>query len=128
MTGVSLFLTILFALTLSVLMSSFAEDVRSAEALIGYIYQILFIPMFLLMFTDVNALPIVPRIALWLLPFIHPSLTFQTLFNGDYLTPFLGICYVAILTVIVLYLAARFFSTGRILAAKVSFRKRKAEE
>ncbi|MEM2980885.1 MAG: ABC transporter permease [Thermoproteota archaeon] len=128
MTGVSLFLTILFALTLSVLISSFAEDVRSAEALIGYMYPILFIPMFLLMFTDINTLPILPRITMWLLPFIHPSLTLQTLFNGDYLTPSLGICYVAILTVIVLYLAARFFSTGRILTAKIRFKKRKAGE
>ncbi|MEM2088731.1 MAG: ABC transporter permease [Thermoproteota archaeon] len=127
-TGVSLFLTILFALTLSVLISSFAEDVRSAEALIGYMYPILFIPMFFLMFADINTLPILLRIALWLLPFIHPSLTLQTLFSGDYLTPLLGICYVTILTILILYLTARFFKTGKILTAKIRFKKRKAEE
>lgn len=126
--GVSLFLSILFALTLSVLISSFAEDVRSAEALIGYIFPVLFIPMFFLMFTDVNSLPIFLRTTLWLLPFIHPSLTLQSLFNGDYLMPFLGICYVTILSIIVLYLAAKFFTTGRILTAKIRFKKRKAVE
>jgi ABC-2 type transport system permease protein len=127
-TGFSLFLTILFALSFSVLISSFAEDVRSAETLIGSMVPILFIPMFFLMFADVTTLPIFSRIALWLFPFTHPFLTLQTLFNGDYLTPLLGICYLAILTVMVLYLAARFFETGRILTAKIRFKKGKIAE
>ncbi|MEM2941384.1 MAG: hypothetical protein QW304_07550 [Thermoproteota archaeon] len=59
---------------------------------------------------------------------IQGSLTLQTLFNGDYLTPSLGVCYVAILTVIVLYLASRFFSTGRVMTAKIRFKKRKTGE
>lgn len=122
-TGISLFLTILFSLTLSVLLSSFAEDVRSAQSLTGYLYPVLFIPTFFIMFTNINTLPDAVKIALWLLPFIHPSLTFQAFLNGDYAMPVFGICYDIVLTLLVLYLATRFFSTGKILSAKYASRK-----
>ncbi|HLE75481.1 MAG TPA: ABC transporter permease subunit, partial [Candidatus Bathyarchaeia archaeon] len=42
--GTSLFVTLLSGLALAVIMSAFAEDVRGAQALIGYVYPLIYIP------------------------------------------------------------------------------------
>ena len=54
--GISLFVSLLSALALAVVISAFTEDVRSAQAIVGYIYPVIFIPMFLLMYLDVFSL------------------------------------------------------------------------
>ncbi|MEM3760974.1 MAG: ABC transporter permease subunit, partial [Candidatus Bathyarchaeia archaeon] len=51
--GVSLFVTLISALALAVIISAFAEDVRSAQSLVGYIYPLIFIPALALMYLDI---------------------------------------------------------------------------
>ncbi|NWG11378.1 hypothetical protein HXY33_06510 [Candidatus Bathyarchaeota archaeon] len=41
---------------------------------------------------------------------------------GDYLTPILGIAYVSVFTIILMYAASRLFATEKILTAKLKFR------
>ncbi len=48
--GVSLFFTLLSALALAVIMSAFSENVRGAQALVGYIYPLIFIPSLALVY------------------------------------------------------------------------------
>jgi len=48
--GISLFVTLLSGLALAVIMSAFAEDVRGATALVGYIYPLIYIPAMALMY------------------------------------------------------------------------------
>jgi ABC-2 type transport system permease protein len=55
--GVSLFFTLLSALALAVVMSAFSENVRGAQALVGYIYPLIFLPSMALIYLDVNTLP-----------------------------------------------------------------------
>lgn len=43
-------------------------------------------------------------------------------FTGDYLTTVMGIVYVSIFTIAVLYIAARLFGTEKILTAKLKFK------
>jgi ABC-2 type transport system permease protein len=121
--GVSLFVSLLSALALAISISIFAEDVRGAQALVGPLSILLIFPMIIMMFTDVYALPFPLTIILLAIPFTHPMMASNVTFTGDYLTAILGIVYVSIFTIVVLYVAARLFGTEKILTAKLKLRK-----
>jgi ABC-2 type transport system permease protein len=126
--GVSVFVALLSALALAVVISVFAEDVRGAQSLLGFVYMPLLIPMFALMFTDLNTLPFGFQILLLALPFTHPMLAARATITGDYLTAVLGIGYVALFTLVILYIAARLFATEKILTAKIRLGRKKVKE
>jgi ABC-2 type transport system permease protein len=125
--GVSVFVSLLCALALAVVVSVFAEDVRGAQSLLGFVYTPLLIPMFVLMFADLNSLPFGLRIVLLALPFTHPMLAARATITGDYLTAVLGIGYVAVFTLAILYIAARIFATEKILTMKLRLTRKKTK-
>ncbi|MEM2385785.1 MAG: ABC transporter permease [Candidatus Bathyarchaeia archaeon] len=66
--GLSLFSTLLSALALAVILSAFAEDVRSAQSFVGYIYPFVFIPSLALMYLDINTLPFALKLVFYAIP------------------------------------------------------------
>jgi ABC-2 type transport system permease protein len=122
--GLSLFVTLLSALALAVIMSAFAEDVRGAQALIGYIYPVIFVPSFVLIYLDINSLPLAVKVILYAIPYSHPIIAAKAVVLGDYATVIFGIVYVAAFTIIVMYVASRLFATEKILTAKLKFKRR----
>ncbi len=126
--GVSLFFTLLSALALAVVMSAFSENVRGAQALVGYIYPLIFIPSLALVYLDVNTLPLVLKAVFYAIPYSHPILASKAVVTGDYATVLFGIIYVALFTLIIMYIASRLFATEKILTAKFRFGKSKAKE
>ncbi len=119
--GISLFVTILAALASAIAVSVFAEDVRSAQILVSYIYTPVFIPMIFLIFTDFSVLPLSLKILLFALPYSHPMLAMRAVLTGDYLLAISGIIYVSLFTAVLLYFVARTFSSEKILTAKLKF-------
>jgi len=126
--GTSVFVSLLAALALAVVVSVFAEDVRGAQSLLGFVYMPLLIPMFVLMFADLNSLPLGLKILLLALPFTHPMLAARATITGDYFIAVLGIGYVTLFTIAILYVAARIFATEKILTAKIRFGRKKTRE
>ncbi len=122
--GISLFVTLLAGLALAVIMSAFAEDVRGATALVGYIYPLIFIPSLALIYLDVNTLPLALKAFLFAIPFSQPVIASKAVIAGDYLTTGLGIIYVTAFTIVVMYAASRLFATEKILTAKLRFGRR----
>jgi ABC-2 type transport system permease protein len=120
--GISLFVTLLSALALAVIISAFAEDVRGAQSVVGYIYPLIFIPAFLLMYVDVNSLPLPLALVVYAIPYSHPIIAVKAVTMGDYLTPALGIIYITAFTLVILYAASRLFATEKILTAKLRFK------
>jgi ABC-2 type transport system permease protein len=120
--GISLFVTLLSALALAVIMSAFSEDVRGAQSLVGNITPIIIIPALVLMYVDVATLPLAIKIFLYALPFSHPIIAARAVTMGDYWTAVFGIVYVAIFTIVIMYVASRLFATEKILTAKLKFR------
>ncbi|MDW8022658.1 MAG: ABC transporter permease [Nitrososphaerota archaeon] len=120
--GLSLFVTMLSALALAVILSAFAEDVRSAQSFVGYIYPFIFLPAFALMYIDINTLPYAIRLILYAIPYSHPVIASRAVTMGDHLTAVVGIVYVSLFTVIVMYAASRLFATEKILTAKLKFK------
>jgi ABC-2 type transport system permease protein len=121
--GLSLFVTLLSALALAVIMSAFAEDVRGATALIGYIYPVIFVPSLALMYLDINSLPLFVKAIFYAIPFSHPVIASKAVVLGDYATVVFGIVYVAAFTIVIMYIASRLFATEKILTAKLKFRR-----
>jgi len=120
--GISLFVTLLSALALAVIMSAFSEDVRGAQSLVGNITPIIIIPALVLMYVDVTSLPLALKIFLYALPFSHPIIAAKAVVMGDYWSVVLGIIYVTVFTLVILYAASRLFATEKILTAKLKFR------
>jgi ABC-2 type transport system permease protein len=121
--GISLFVTLLSALALAVIMSAFSEDVRGAQALIGYIYPLIFIPALALIYIDVNTLPTAIKAIFYAIPYSQPIIASKAVILGDYGTVIFGIIYVAIFTIVIMYIASRLFATEKILTAKLRFGK-----
>jgi ABC-2 type transport system permease protein len=120
--GASVFMALLSALALAIIISAFAEDVRGAQSIVGPLNVVIMLPMFVIMFTDFSALPLVARMVLLAIPYTHPMLAAQAAFTGDYTLAILGVVYNALFTVVLLYLAARLFATEKILTAKLKFK------
>jgi ABC-2 type transport system permease protein len=124
--GISLFFTLLSALALAVVMSAFSENVRGAQALVGYIYPLIFIPALALIYLDFNSLPLALKAFFYAIPYSHPILASKAVVTGDYGTVIFGIVYVAVFTVVIMYIASRLFATEKILTAKLKLgRQRK---
>ncbi len=125
--GISLFFTLLSALALAVVMSAFSENVRGAQALVGYIYPLIFLPAMALIYLDVNSLPLSIKAIFYAIPYSHPILAAKAVVTGDYGTVVFGIVYVAIFTIAIMYIASRLFATEKILTAKLRYGKSKAK-
>ncbi|MBE3116646.1 ABC transporter permease, partial [Candidatus Bathyarchaeota archaeon] len=121
--GISLFITLISALALAVIMSAFSENVRGAQALVGYIYPVIFIPSMALMYLDFNTLPLAVKMVLYAIPYSHPIIASQAIIMGDYTIVVFGIVYVALFTLVIMYIASRLFATEKILTSKLRFRK-----
>lgn len=126
--GISLFFTLLSALALAVVMSAFSENVRGAQALVGYIYPLIFLPAMALIYLDVNSLPLALQAVFYAIPYSHPIIASKAVVAGDYLTVVFGIVYVAAFTVVIMYVASRLFATEKILTAKLMFGKKRSRK
>lgn len=120
--GLSLFVTLLSALALAVILSAFAEDVRGAQAFVGYIYPLIFVPAFALMYIDINMLPLAVRALLYAIPFSHPIIASKAIMMGDHLTPVFGIIYGFAFTMVIMYIVSRLFATEKILTVKLKMK------
>jgi ABC-2 type transport system permease protein len=120
--GISLFVTLLAALALAVILSAFAQDVRSAQSLVSYVYPFLFVPALALMYVDINVLPFALKAIFYAIPFSQPIIASKAVAMGDYLTAGLGVVYVTAFTLVIMYIASRLFATEKILTVKLRLR------
>ncbi len=122
---VTLFLSLVSALSLSVLVASFTEDVRSAQAILGVVYVPIFIPAIVLMMIDISQLPNVGQALILAIPFTYPVLAAKSMYTGDFSMVLFGIVYQIIFTAIIIYVASWFFSSEKIMTARLKFTKSK---
>jgi len=122
--GVTIFVTIVSALALAIIIAAFSENVRSAQSLVGPLNFIFILPSLILMFADIEMLPYPLQIVLYAIPYTHSILASKAAFMGDYFTMLRSITYISAFTIAVLYIAAKIFTTEKIVTARISFRKR----
>ncbi len=124
--GAVMFVTIVSALALAIVVAAFSENVRSAQSLVGFLNIIFIIPSLVLMFADIEILPYPFQMVLYAIPYTHAILASKAAFMGDYFIMIRSIAYISVFTVAVLYIAAKIFTTEKIVTARISFKKRGA--
>jgi ABC-2 type transport system permease protein len=123
--GVSLFFAILVALAMATILGVLAEDYRSAQSLIMPMIFLVMIPYFMSFFADPKTLSLPAKILLYAIPFSHPFLTSQNLMLENYSAVFFGILYMLAVFIVLIIIAARIFSTDRVLTMKLRFRRKR---
>jgi len=123
--GVMIFVTIVSALALAIIVAAFSENVRSAQSLVTPINFIFIFPSLILMFADIQMLPYPVQIVLYAIPYTHSIIASKAAFLGDYFTMLVSIAYVSAFTIVTLYIAARIFTTEKIVTARISLRRLK---
>ena len=122
---ITLFLSLVAALSLAVLVASFTEDVRSAQALMGVIYAPIFLPAIILMLVDVTQLSATLQTLVYAIPFSYPVLAAKALYTNQFDMIYIGIIYQIVFTVVTIYLASWLFSSEKIFTVKFSLGKKK---
>ncbi|OGD10882.1 MAG: ABC transporter [Candidatus Aminicenantes bacterium RBG_13_62_12] len=123
--GVSLFFAILCALALAIILGVLAEDFRSAQSLIMPVVFLVLIPYFISFFADFRTLSLPVKIFILAIPFSHPFLATQNILLENYQAVALGILYMVAVFILLVGLAARIFSTDRVLTMKLRWGRKK---
>ncbi|MEM1549995.1 MAG: ABC transporter permease subunit [Candidatus Methanomethylicia archaeon] len=119
----TLFLSMVSSLVLALLVATFAEDVRSAQTLVGYLYFVMIIPMFVSIYTDLSMLPLPLQMVLYIIPYTYTLASPKAAMLENYGFLVIGIIYMTVFSIIILYVASKFFRSEKVLTAKISIRR-----
>jgi ABC-2 type transport system permease protein len=125
--GVSLFFGILTALSIALILGSFAEDAKSAQGVVAPLMVLILIPYFLTILLDVSTLTPAMQKAVYAIPFSHPFLASPNLLLKNYEPVLLGIVYMAACFAVFVAVASRIFASDRILTMRLNLRKKRRE-
>lgn len=123
--GASIFLSVMIALSISIVLGSFADSVKSVQAVVTPIMILILIPYLLTLFVDLNQLPLLARSLVYAIPFTHTLQAVQNLFFSRCDLVVFGIVYQALVFACMLFLVRNLFHSDMILTARPSFLKRR---
>jgi ABC-2 type transport system permease protein len=119
--GVVIFVTLVSALAMALSVAVFADNVRSAQSFTGALVTPIMIPAIVLMFSDIEMLPQSFQWIMLAIPYTHTIIATKAAFLANYTVVVRSILFIGVWTVVVLYAAARIFSTERIITARFTF-------
>lgn len=121
--GLSIFFAILAALSISAILGAYSEDEKSAQMMLTPMLILLLIPYFLTIFTNPNTFSLPLKIILYAIPFSHTFLAYGNLMFGNISPVIYGLLYEIGFSAVCIMIAARIFSSDRLLTAKLRLRK-----
>jgi len=119
--GVVIFVPLISALAMALSVAVFADSVRSAQSFTSALITPIMVPALVLMFSDIEMLPTSFQYILLAIPYTHTMIAAKAAFLGEYFVVVRSIFFIGIWTVALLYIAARIFSTERIITARFTF-------
>jgi ABC-2 type transport system permease protein len=120
--GLSVFVTLIAALSLCMLLGTMAKNYKSAQTLTFPVTLFALIPMFMTMFKDFDTLPLALKGFLFGIPFSHPMMAPRALLFDDYLLVISGIIYVIIFSIVLIAIVVWVFKTDRLLTGSTNKR------
>lgn len=123
--GISIFFSIIIGLSIAIVIGVLAEDMKKLQSLLMPLMILLMIPYLISMFTDINTLPIIARIAMYLIPFTHTFTAINNVFTSNYLLLIIGIVYQLIFLLVSVGIARNIFGTDKLFTLKIEFGKKK---
>ncbi|MCX6086156.1 MAG: ABC transporter permease [Caldiserica bacterium] len=118
--GLSVFAGIMVALSIAVILGAFAEDLKSVQIIIMPLMMVVLLPYVITMFVDINTASPLLKWLIYAIPFSHPFLAAQSIFAHNFVIVIAGIIYEFVLFFVLAVVAARIFSTDRILTMKLN--------
>jgi len=122
--GLSVFAGIMVALSIAVILGAFAEDLKSVQIVIMPLMMVVLLPYLITMFIDINTASPILKWLIYAIPFSHPFLAAQFIFAHNFTMVIGGIIYQSALFLVLATIAARIFSTDRILTMKLNTARR----
>lgn len=119
--GMQMFMTILIALSISLMLGVLVNDPKAAQTVITPVMLMAMIPYLVSMFSDVSELPILLKIFMWIIPFTHTfNATKNILFNnmGEF---WAGFAYQFVFFAGCMLLATRLFASDKIFTVSLDF-------
>jgi len=123
--GLSIFAAVLVALAAALMLGAFAENVKAVQSLLTPVMILVMVPYFLTLLTDISSLPVWLQWLVKAIPFSHSFTAAPNLFLGNLGAVAGGIAYQLAWFVGLVFLAARMFSSDKILTMRLSLRKKK---
>lgn len=118
--GIVVFVTLISALAMAISIAVFADTVRSAQSFTGVLSIPIIFPSMILMLSDIDMLPQSVQWGLLIIPYTHTIIASKAAFMGNYFIVMRSIVFISIWTIALLYIAARIFSTEKIITAQFS--------
>ncbi|GAB4282027.1 MAG: ABC transporter permease [Coriobacteriia bacterium] len=123
--GLTVFVAILVALAVAIVLGGFADNVRAAQSLLAPLMLALMVPYFLVLFLDISTVSPALRYLIYAIPFSHPFMAGPNLFLDNYAMVWFGIAYETVWFLVFVVIAARIFSSDRILTMKLDLGKKR---
>ncbi|MEO0075336.1 MAG: ABC transporter permease [candidate division WOR-3 bacterium] len=121
--ALSLFLAIICAASLATLLTIFASDAKQAQVIITPINILALFPYLIVLMSDIKSLSPILQIILYLNPFTYPFIMTQAVFFNQLLIIIGGMLYMVLFAIVITLIAAKIFSSDRILTAKLKLKK-----
>lgn len=130
MVGIQMFLSILIALSISLVLGVLASDSKSAQSLIMPINFAAMVPYFMSMLVDIKTVTPVVRYLIYAIPFTHTFMASENVMFGNMDVYWGGFAYQLVFLIICMTIALRTFMSDRIftmtLGGKTKEKKKKA--
>jgi ABC-2 type transport system permease protein len=123
--GISLFLALLSALALCMILGIFTKNYRAAQTMVLPVTMLALIPMFVLIFSDFNTLPLAAQVLVFAIPFSQPIIAVNSLMFGDVGIVLLGIVYQLLFALGTMFVAVYLFKKDILLTGRVKSKESK---
>lgn len=117
--GVQMFLSILIALSISLVLGALAKDAKAAQTLLLPITFSAMIPYLLSMMIDIKTVSPIIRYIVYAIPFTHTFMASENIMFSNYSLYIGGLCYQVILLAICMTIALRIFMSDRIFTMSI---------
>ena len=118
--GIQLFLSILIGLSIALIIGALAEDMKNLQSLMMPMMIVIMLPYLISMFMDINTLPLIGRIPMYIVPFTHTFTAINNVFTGNYVVLIAGMIYQLVFLIVTVRLAVWIFSTDKLFTLKLA--------
>ena len=131
--GIQMLLTMLIALSISMILGAFAKNIKSSQTLLLPLMFVTIIPFMAAMFIDITSLPGAIKYLLYAIPFTHTFIASDCVLFGNMELYAGGLIYQVIFLVICMTIAVKIFTSDKIFTAtegnsRFSRKKKKQQE
>lgn len=123
--GLQMFMTILIALSVSIILGALAKDAKSTQTLVMPIMIAITLPFMMTLLGGSSGESSMIDIVMSIIPFTHTFRALDNIAFGNMTAYWLGFLYQAVCLVICLILAVRIFTTDKIFTVSLNFRGKK---